>query len=231
MTDHRVVPRAEWIEARMQHLAREKEFTRLRDQLTRERHELPWVKIDTRYSFEGPDGPEELGDLFAGKTQLLVYHFMFDPDWEAGCKSCSYLTDHFQGALVHLAARDVSLVAVSRAPLAQIRAFQQRMQWKHRWVSSYGSEFNYDFHVSFRPDENGHVYYNYEDASFPSTEGPGISAFLRDRDGAIYHTYSSYGRGLDMFIGSYHLLDIAPRGRNEEGEPYPMNWVKHHDSY
>lgn len=230
---HQIVSRDEWITARKAHLAREKEFTRQRDRLSAERRQLPWVRVDRVYSFDGPDGRETLADLFAGRSQLIVYHFMFGPVWQEGCKSCSYLADHFDGSIVHLAQRDVTLVAVSRAPLPEIEAFKRRMGWRFRWVSSNGNDFNRDYHVSFTADEmaNGEVYYNYARGQFPVEEAPGASAFYRDPAGAIFHTYSTYARGLDQLIGTYNLLDMAPKGRDEDGLDFTMEWVKHHDRY
>jgi predicted dithiol-disulfide oxidoreductase (DUF899 family) len=229
----RVVSRAEWLAARKKLLAKEKEFTRLRDQLSAERRNLPWVKVDKRYVFDGPNGKETLADLFDGRSQLIVYHFMFGPGWEQGCPSCSFLSDHIDGAVVHLAARDVTLVVVSHASLAEIRPFHQRMGWRFKWVSSYGNDFNFDYHVSFTKDEmaKGKVYYNYDMNEFPSDEGPGISVFYKDGTGDIYHTYSSYARGLDMLVGAYNYLDLVPKGRDEDGLAFTMAWVRHHDRY
>lgn len=233
MTDHPVVSRNEWIAARRELLAKEKELTRLRDAVAAQRRALPWVRVDKSYAFEGPAGTQTLPELFAGRSQLVVYHFMFGPDWEEGCKSCSFVTDHFQGAIIHLAHRDVTLVAVSRAPLAKIEAFKRRMGWQHTWVSSHGSDFNYDYHVSFTPQElaSGTAEYNYEKSRFPVEEAPGVSVFCKNANGAIYHTYSSYARGLDPLIGTYQYLDLVPKGRAEESESYPMAWVRHHDRY
>ena len=233
MQPHKIVTQEEWLVARKAHLAKEKELTRLRDRLSAERRELPWVKVEKSYVFDGPDGQETLPELFGGKSQLLVYHFMFGPDWEQGCPSCSYLADHIDGANLHLPQRDVTLLAVSRAPLPQIEAFKQRMGWRFRWVSSYGNDFNQDYHVSFTPDEmaQGEVYYNYGMTEFPSEEAPGISAFYKDPGGAIFHTYSAYARGLDMLVGAYNYLDLVPKGRDEAGLPWTMAWVRHHDRY
>jgi predicted dithiol-disulfide oxidoreductase (DUF899 family) len=230
---HRVVSREDWLAARKQHLAKEKEFTRLRDQLSAERRELPWVRVEKSYVFEGPDGEETLADLFDGRSQLLVYHFMFGPGWEQGCPSCSFVSDHIDGANWHLPQRDVTLLAVSRAPLAQIEAFKARMGWRFKWVSSYGNDFNQDYHVSFTQDEmaQGQVYYNYGLEEFPSEEAPGISVFYKDPGGAVFHTYSAYARGLDMLIGAYNYLDLAPKGRDEAALPWTMAWVRHHDRY
>lgn len=230
---HQVVSREKWLNARRAHLAKEKEFTRLRDQLSQERRDLPWVKVEKTYTFDGPQGKETLADLFDGRSQLLVYHFMYDPAWDEGCKSCSFLADHYDPAVIHLKQRDVSMVTVSRAPLAQLQAYQKRMGWSFKWVSSFDSDFNYDYNVSFTDNEaeTGEVYYNFKQSPYFSSEGPGISAFCRDEDGTIYHTYSGYARGLDMFLGTYHLLDIVPKGRDESDLPYSMDWVRRHDEY
>ena len=227
------VSREEWLEARKQFLAEEKEFTRRRDALSRARRELPWERVDKDYVFEGPAGPLRLADLFAGKSQLIVYHFMFGPEWAEGCPSCSFLADHFGGMLPHLAARDVSLAVVSRAPMPRIREFQKRMGWRFRWVSSYGNDFNRDYHVSFTKDEiaAGQMEYNYGLTKFPADEAPGASVFYRDEAGAVYHTYSAYARGLDILLGAYNFLDLTPKGRDEAGLPYTMAWVRHHDRY
>jgi predicted dithiol-disulfide oxidoreductase (DUF899 family) len=233
MQAHKIVSREQWLEARKALLAHEKQFTKARDELSRQRRDLPWVRIDKRYVFDRPDGKETLGELFGGASQLIVYHFMFGPDWEQGCPSCSFLSDHVDGATVHLAERDVMLLAVSRAPLPQIEAFKQRMGWRFKWVSSYGNDFNYDFHVSFTPEEmsNGKVNYNYDWVKFPTEEAPGVSVFFKDAGGEIYHTYSAYARGLDMLVGAYNYLDLAPKGRDENSLPWTMAWVRHHDRY
>ncbi len=233
MQPHKVVSETEWLAARKAHLAKEKEFTRVRDELSRQRRELPWVKVDKSYVFDGPRGKETLAQLFDGRSQLLVYHFMFGPDWEEGCKSCSLLADHFDGAAVHLAHRDVTLLAVSRAPLPQIDAFKRRMGWRFKWVSSFGNDFNRDYHVSFSKEEmdKGRVYYNYANGEFPSEEAPGASVFYKDADGYVFHTYSAYARGLDMLVGAYNYLDLVPKGRDEDALPFTMAWVRHHDRY
>jgi predicted dithiol-disulfide oxidoreductase (DUF899 family) len=233
MTNHKVLSHNEWIDARKVLLAKEKEFTRLRDELTRQRQDLPWETIEKDYVFEGPEGKETLSDLFGGKSQLIVYHFMYGPGWEQGCKSCSFLADHFNPAIVHLKQRDVSMVAVSRAPLKEFASFKKRMGWTFKWVSCSESEFNEDFNVSFSKSEidSGHAYYNYKKQRFPSTEAPGASVFYKDDNGDIFHTYSVYQRGLDMFITAYHYLDIVPKGRNEEDLSYTMEWVRLHDEY
>jgi predicted dithiol-disulfide oxidoreductase (DUF899 family) len=230
---HQIVSREEWLAARRQHLSEEKEFTRLRDRLSAARRELPWVKVEKDYVFDTPDGKAALADLFDGRSQLLVYHFMFGPGWEQGCPSCSFLSDHIDGVNLHLPQRDVTLLAVSRAPLPQIEAFKQRMGWRFKWVSSSGNDFNRDYHVSFTPDEmaQGEVYYNYGMEQFPSEEAPGISVFYKDPGGGVFHTYSAYARGLDMLIGAYNYLDLAPKGRDEAALPWTMAWVRHHDRY
>jgi predicted dithiol-disulfide oxidoreductase (DUF899 family) len=230
---HRIVSREEWLAARKELLSKEKKFTRLRDGLSAERRELPWVKVEKNYVFDGPDGKETLADLFDGKSQLIVYHFMLGPGWEEGCPSCSYLADHFDGAIVHLAQRDVTLVVVSRAPLAEIEAFKRRMGWRFKWVSSYGNDFNRDYHVSFTPEEmeQGKTYYNYNMGEFPMEEAPGASVFYKDTAGTVFHTYSCYARGLDILIGAYNWLDLAPKGRDEAELPWTMAWVRHHDRY
>ena len=233
MKPNAIVSRDEWLAARKRILAKEKELTRQRDELSRERRELPWVKVEKNYVFDTPDGKRTLSDLFEGRSQLVVYHFMFGPDWEQGCKSCSFWADNFNGIVVHLEHRDVTMVAVSRAPLDKLQAFKKRMGWEFRWVSSFGNEFNRDFHVSFTPEElsKGAVYYNYGLMKFPSDEGPGVSVFYRDATGEVFHTYSCYSRGLDMVNGAYHYLDLVPKGRDEAQLPFSMAWVKHHDRY
>lgn len=229
---HAVVSQNEWLKARKALLAKEKEFTRARDALSAQRRDLPWVKIEKNYLFDGPRGKEALADLFGGKSQLLVYHFMLGPGWVQGCPSCSFLADHFDGAAVHLAQRDVSLVVVSRAPLNEIEAYKKRMGWKFKWVSSRNNDFNHDFHVSFTPEEKarGKVDYNYAMTEFPSEEAPGLSAFIKN-DGNVLHTYSAYARGLDILVGAYNFLDMAPKGRDEAALPWTMAWVRRHDEY
>jgi len=234
MPESRVVSQQEWLAARKALLAKEKAFSRQRDELARARRELPHVKIEKGYVFDSPQGKRSLAELFGEKSQLIVYHFMLGPGWEAGCKSCSYLADHFDGMLPHLAARDVSFVAVSRAPLAQIDKFRARMGWKFPWVSSSGNDFNFDFHVSFREEDIGNkrrVEYNYALGEARMDELPGASAFYKDAGGAVFHTYSTYARGLDTLIGAYNWLDIAPKGRDEDGLEFTMAWVRHHDRY
>jgi len=270
---HTVVSQDQWLAARKALLAKEKEFSRQRDELSRQRRELPWVKVDKSYAFDGPAGKETLADLFAGRSQLIVYHFMLGPGWKDGCPSCSFLADHFDGAAIHLAQRDVTLVVVSRAPLAEIEAYQKRMGWKFKWVSSYGSDFNFDYHLSFTKKElarskvpynyemqegndgtttdirtsnqeelsnweqmteekaGGKVEYNYSMTEFPSEEAPGLSAFIKNETGEVFHTYSAYARGLDILIGAYNFLDVAPKGRDENALPWSMAWVRRHDEY
>jgi predicted dithiol-disulfide oxidoreductase (DUF899 family) len=232
MNHPRVVSEAEWLVARKDLLTREKELTRLRDEVSRHRRELPRVEIEKEYVFDGPDGKEALADLFDGRSQLVVYHFMLGPGWEEGCKSCSYLADHFDGANRHLPHRDVTFVVISRAPLAEIELFKKRMGWRFKWVSSNGNDFNFDYHVSFTKDEEakGEVYYNYETTEFLSDELPGLSVFYRNEDGDVFHTYSTYARGLDTLVGAYNFLDLVPKGRDENPES-TMDWVRRHDQY
>ncbi len=227
----KVVSPEDWLTARKAFLAKEKEFTRLRDELSRQRRELPWERVEKSYRFEGLKGRETLATLFDGRAQLIVYHFMLGPGWKEGCKGCSFLGDHFGGPEIHLPHRDVTLAVVSRAPLAEIEAFRKRMGWDFTWVSSFGSDFNYDYHVSFDKDktEQGKISYNYDMIDFAGEELPGLSVFAKDRAAEIFHTYSTYGRGLDILLGTYNFLDLAPKGRDEEGNG--MSWVRHHDRY
>jgi predicted dithiol-disulfide oxidoreductase (DUF899 family) len=234
MTTHQVVSRKEWIEARRALLAKEKQLTHQREELARERRELPWIKVDKDYVFDSPQGKIRLADLFDGRSQLVVYHFMFHPDWREGCPSCSFVVDHLDGTIPHLAARDVSLAVVSRAPLDKIEAFKKRMGWRFRWVSSFASDFNYDYHVSFTPEQKatGKVDYNYTTDEFPSDEGPGLSVFYKDPEsGEIFHTYSVYARGLEPLLVTYTLLDFVPKGRDEDQLGFSMGWLRHHDRY
>src|ERR1700690_3084426 len=229
---HAVVSQDESLTARKALLAKEKEFSKARDQLSAARRALPWVKVEKNYVFDGPAGKETLADLFGAKSQLLVYHFMLGPGWVQGCPSCSFLADHFDGAVAQLAQRDVTLVVVSGAPHAEIEAYKKRMGWKFKWVSSYGTDFNRDYHVSYSKDEvAGEVEYNYAMGKFPSEEAPGISAFIKDEAGSVFHSYSSYARGLDILVGAYNFLDMAPKGRDEDGLPWTMAWVRRHDEY
>ena len=230
MEQHKIVSREDWLVARKAHLAKEKELTRARDELSRQRRELPWVKVDKAYAFDGPNGRETLAELFAGCSQLIVYHFMFGPGWKEGCHGCSFVADHIDGANLHLAHRDVSVVVVSRAPRGEFDAFKKRMGWRFKWVSSHDSDFNHDYHVSANVDEiaAGERYYNYEISEGTGGEMPGISVFYKNADGDIFHTYSSYARGLDILLGAHNYLDLTPQGRNETGT---MDWVRHHDKY
>ncbi len=232
MNDHPVVSRTQWLEARKRLLAEEKEFTRRRDALSAKRRELPWVEIGEPYRFVGPEGEVGLAELFGSSKQLLVYHFMFGPDWEKPCKSCSFWADGFNGVVDHLAHRDTRLIAVSRAPFAKLRERASRMGWTFPWYSSALGDFNFDFGVSFRTEDlaKGSVSYNYEPRQTQMTELPGISAFIRD-GARVYHTYSGYSRGLDMLNPAYNLLDITALGRHEEGLPMPMSWVRLRDEY
>ena len=228
-----VVSHEDWIKARKALLKKEKEFTRLRDQLSTERQQLPWEKVEKAYEFEGPDGSVTLAELFGDRNQLIVYHFMYGEDWDAGCKSCSLIADHFNPAIVHLNQRDVSFVVVSRAPLETLETYRKRMGWDFQWVSSHGNDFNWDYHVSFTEDaiNNNKAYYNYKHRGYPATEAPGASVFYKGKDGTIYHTYSVFERGLDMFISAYHYLDIVPKGRDESDLDYSMEWLRRHDEY
>ena len=232
-TVNAVVSNEEWLDARKALLKQEKDLTRRQDELSRKRRELPWVKVETNYAFDGPEGSITLSDLFDGRTQLMTYHFMFGPEWAEGCPSCSMVADHMQGSLVHLTQRDTTLVMVSRAPTEKIEAFKKRMGWQVRWVSSHRNSFNRDFHVSFTKEEmaNGEVYYNFGPNKFPSEEAPGISVFYKDATGSIFHTYSAYARGLEPLLGVYDLLDMTPKGRDEDQLRFTMEWVRHHDRY
>jgi predicted dithiol-disulfide oxidoreductase (DUF899 family) len=231
--NHKVLSRDEWLKARVQLLAKEKEFTRLRDQLSQQRRDLPWERVEKDYVFDGSSGKESLAQLFERRTQLIVYHFMFDPSWEAGCKSCSWWADNFERNVIHLNHRDVTMVAISRAPLSKIEGFKRRMAWSFKWLSSSGNDFNYDFRVSFKPDDlaKGEIDYNYRQKKNPMAELPGISVFYKDADGTVFHTYSCYERGLDMMNAGYHYLDLTPKGRDEKGLPANQAWVRHRDNY
>ena len=225
------VSRAEWLEARKDLLAKEKALTKARDELNAERQKLPMVRIEKTYQFDTIRGPETLGDLFKDRSQLIVYHFMFGSDWDEGCPSCSFWMDNFDGIEPHLEARDVHLVTVSSAPLDKLQAYRQRMGWHFDWVSSGHSDFNMDFGVTFKNDDPGPTGgYNYTDTFF-GEEAPGMSVFTQLEDGSIGHSYSVYARGLDILNGTYHLVDLTPKGRNEQGLPYPMAWVRRHDQY
>ena len=233
MQPHKIVSRDEWIAARKAHLKNEKALTRMRDLVAAERRALPWVKVEKRYVFDTPEGKKTLADLFGGRSQLVVYHFMWRWDIDSGCTSCSFLADHFDGANLHLAHHDVSLVVITRAPVAKFAPYVKRLGWHFDWVSSYENDFNFDYHVSFKEDDlaKGKLPYNYdviEDPKYQSDELPGISVFYKDDNGEIFHAYSSYARGLDILVGAYNFLDLTPKGRNEEEI---MDWVRRHDEY
>jgi predicted dithiol-disulfide oxidoreductase (DUF899 family) len=233
--DHpNIVSRTEWLAARKQLLVKEKELTRLRDRLSAERRALPWVRVEKQYVFDTPSGKRTLAELFDGRSQLVVNHFMLGPGWKAGCVGCSFGADHIDGALVHLEHHDVTVVVVSRAPLPEIEAYKKRMGWRFKWVSSYGSDFNYDYHVSFRPEElaKGKVFYNFEMTDAAIEELPGLSVYTKDGSGDIFHTYSCYARGAEELLGVYMVLDLTPKGRNENGPNYNLtDWVRRHDEY
>src|ERR1700737_1321165 len=224
MQAHTTVSRDEWLKARRDLLAKEKAHLKAHDALARERRALPWVKVDKTYVFDGPNGKETLADLFAGRSQLIVQHFMFGPQWKEGCPGCSFLADHLDGVLLHLAHRDVSFVAISRAPLAQLDAYSKRMGWRFKWLSSFESDFNRDFHVSFTEEniENGRVYYNYEMRDFEGEEMPGVSVFYKNAAGDVFHTYSTYARGEEVLVGPYSFLDLLPKGRDGNGPNYTL---------
>jgi predicted dithiol-disulfide oxidoreductase (DUF899 family) len=239
LATHKVVAHDEWVAARKKHLAKEKEFTRLRDQLSRERRGLPWERVQKEYVFEGERGQASLRDLFEGRGQLVIYHAMFNPDtagpgtpWtaDAACFTCSWWMDNFNGIAVHLNHRDITIAAASLAPYPALAAYKQRMGWSFPWYSSVGTDFNFDYHVSFTPDElrAGTVEYNYQPTPFPVSEAPGISVFLQE-GGEIYHTYSTYARGLDMLNVAYHYMDLVPKGRDEGGQS--VSWLRRHDEY
>jgi predicted dithiol-disulfide oxidoreductase (DUF899 family) len=230
----KVVSRAEWLAARRAHLKREKELTRAYDELSRQRRELPWMKVEKSYVFDGPNGPESLTDLFAGRSQLIIKHFMFGPGWKEGCVGCSFGADHAEAALVHLENHDVSYVAISRAPWAEIEPFKKRMGWHFKWVSSFGNDFNYDYHVSFSKENaaKGKAFYNYDINNIFGEEASGLSVFYKDAAGDVFHTYSCYARGDEKPLSTYMLLDMTPKGRNETGPNHNLgDWVRHHDKY
>jgi predicted dithiol-disulfide oxidoreductase (DUF899 family) len=232
--NHSTVSRDEWIVARKQLLNKEKELTQLQEEVSHRRRELPWVKVDKEYIFETPEGRKTLADLFDGNSQLVVYHFMFGPGWKAGCVGCSFFADHVDGANQHLAHHDVTFVAISRAPLSEIKAYKRRMGWRFKWVSSSETDFNYDFHVSFNKEEvaRGEVYYNYEMTKTSMEDLHGTSVFFKDQSGAVFHTYSAYARGDERGLGTYMFLDLTPKGRNETGPNKNLtDWVRRHDEY
>ncbi|MDM0015645.1 thioredoxin family protein [Variovorax sp. J22P168] len=230
---HAVVSGPRWLEARQTLLALEKQLTRLQDQVAEERRALPWERIDKGYVFDTRDGRRTLAELFEGRSQLLVQHFMLGPQWAQGCPSCSFMADHVDGMLAHLAQRDIRFVAVSRAPLAEIDRFRRRMGWRFDWVSAHGSDFNHDFGVSFTPEQlaRGAVFYNYGMRDFPNGEAPGVSVFVQDEAGDVFHTYSTFGRGVEVMMGAYRMMDLVPKGRGERDVPHKMEWVRHHDRY
>jgi predicted dithiol-disulfide oxidoreductase (DUF899 family) len=232
MTEHQIVSHDEWIAARERFLAKEKAFTHLREDISRERRELPWEHVSKEYLFEGEHRRESLADLFGGRSQLIVYHFMYEPEWDIGCRGCSFWADNFNGIVAHLNHRDVSLVATSRAPLPKLQAQAQQFGWTFKWVSCVGDEFNRDFNVWFEPESlaRSEAVYNYGSEKVTAQSKPGISAFFKD-DGHVFHTYSTYARGLDMFNTAYQYLDIVPKGRDEAGLPFPMTWVRHRIAY
>jgi predicted dithiol-disulfide oxidoreductase (DUF899 family) len=231
MEPNKVVSQEAWLAARRELLRDEKEFTRLRDRLSQKRRDLPWVRVDKPYVFQGPNGQETLPQLFDGRSQLIVYHFMYGPDSDTPCKSCSFWADNFERNVVHLKHRDVTLIAVSRAPLDRLEAFKRRMGWTFKWVSSAGSDFNFDYQASFRPEDlaKGEAYYNYATRKTSLSELPGISVFCKDASDTVFHTYSCYARGLDMMNAAYHYLDLVPKGRDEGG--HGMAWLRYRDSY
>ena len=233
LENHKVVSKNEWLKARKILLNKEKEFTVLRDQLSQARRDLPWTAVDKEYVFEGPNGKETLSELFDGRSQLIVYHFMFDPTWEAGCPSCSFWTDNFNGIIVHLNQRDITMVTISKAPYNKLAAYENRMGWNFKWVSSYDIDFNFDYNVSFRPEDvskkEGTYNFTIQDPLSPEREG--VSVFYKDRAGRIIHTYSAYARGIDMLNVAYHYLDLVPKGRDEAGHEFPQFWVRRHDEY
>lgn len=229
MSDHPVVGHEDWVNARVELLAKEKEFTRARDELNRLRRELPWEPVDKNYVFEGREGRQTLADLFEGRSQLVVYHFMFEPEWDEGCKSCSFWADNFDPVIVHMNARDISMVAISRAPFARLLAYQERMGWSFHWLSSFENDFNRDYGVGFEPEEFDEPVYNYGTLRPGMAEREGMSVFCRGSDGQIFHTYSSYARGIDLLNTAYNYIDLVPKGRNEEGRS--QAWVRRHDEY
>ena len=233
MTKPQPVSQQQWLAARLELLEKEKALTRLRDEVAKARQALPWTEVTTEYRFSGPDGGKTLAELFQGRSQLLIYHFMYGPDWQAPCKSCSYMADHFDAMMPHLQARDVSMAVISKADIDTLMAFKQRMGWQFDWLSSSQNNFNRDFQVSFTEQQqrDNRIYYNYHDTDYFSSEAPGLSVFYQADDGKIYHTYSCYARGLDMLLGTYNFLDLVPKGRDEQDLPFGMAWVNYHDSY
>jgi len=233
LDNHRIVSKDEWLAARSALLKKEKEFTLLRDKLGQQQRDIPWVLVDKEYLFDGPNGKQTLSDLFDGRSQLIVYHFMYDPNWDAGCPSCSFWADNFNGIVVHLNQRDVTMIAVSKAPYSKIGEYKKRMGWNFKWVSSYDNDFNFDYHVSFTPEELSEkkAFYNYSLQDTHSPEREGVSVFYKDTAGHVFHTYSAYARGIDVLNVAYHYLDLVPKGRDEDGHEFPQFWVRRHDEY
>ncbi len=234
MQNQPVVSHEEWVVARRDLLRREKELTRLRDEIVEARQALPWERVDTDYVFEGADGPESLSDLFGDASQLIIYHFMFDPEWDEGCISCSFLADHFDPITIHIEQRDAAFAAISRAPLDKLQAYRERMDWQFEWLSSNANSFNFDYRVSFSIEDvdASRREYNYAlQSQFDGAEAPGLSVFNKDESGEIFHTYSTYARGLEDFLGAYRFLDVLPKGRDESNLPWGMAWLRRHDRY
>ena len=233
LDNHRIVSKDEWLAARSALLKKEKEFTLLRDKLGQQQRDMPWVLVDKKYLFDGPNGKQTLSDLFDGRSQLIVYHFMYDPNWDAGCPSCSFWADNFNGIVVHLNQRDVTMIAVSKAPYSKIGEYKKRMGWNFKWVSSYDNDFNFDYHVSFTPEELSEkkAFYNYSFQDTHSPEREGVSVFYKDTADHVFHTYSAYARGIDVLNVAYHYLDLVPMGRDEDGHEFPQFWVRRHDEY
>ena len=233
LDNHRIVSKDEWLAARSALLKKEKEFTVLRDKLGQQQRDMPWVSVDKEYLFVGPNGKQTLSDLFDGRTQLIVYHFMYDPNWDAGCPSCSFWADNFNGIVVHLNQRDVTMIAVSRAPYSKIEEYKKRMGWNFKWVSSYDNDFNFDYHVSFTPEElsKKKAFYNYNLQDTHSPEREGVSVFYKETADHVFHTYSAYARGIDVLNVAYHYLDLVPKGRDEDGHEFAQFWVRRHDEY
>ena len=233
LDNHQIVSKNEWIEARKVLLKKEKEFTALRDQLSQQRRDLPWVAVDKEYVFDGPNGKETLSELFDGRSQLIVYHFMYDPNWDVGCPSCSFWADNFNNIIVHLNQRDVTMIAISKAPYSKIAAYKKRMGWDFKCVSSFDTDFNFDYHVSFTQEElaKKKAFYNFISQDPGTSEREGISVFYKDQSGKIFYTYSAYARGIDVLNNTYNYLDLVPKGRDEDGYDFPMAWVRRHDEY
>lgn len=230
---HKVVSEREWIEARKELLKKEKEFTVLRDQLSQQRRDLPWVQVNKEYVFDGPNGKQTLSQLFDGRSQLIVYHFMYDPTWDAPCPSCSFWADNFNDIIVHLNQRDVTMIAISKAPYSKIDAYKKRLGWDFKWISSFDTDFNREYYVSFTAEEleKKEGFYNFTIQNPYVSELPGVSVFYKDQSGKIFHTYSAYARGIDILNNTYNYLDLVPKGRDEGGYDFPMAWVRRHDEY